>query len=421
MRPIFVTVAIGLSLSDSLPARAGEAKTPTIEELLSRMIRASRTLNMRGTQIILNTRPHMPTRPLVIRVVRRRDGKSLARVVEPAASKGAAAYDDGQWIYRYDPAQQRVYITRSLPAPTDEQAIRRRVRIIKRNYMVNIIGTEYIAGRLCYALRLEPRNKIDYPLTVWLDAKNGAVLWRQESDRAGNTLGLLMYTSVEFPTHIADSELHLSLPTRTRKIIVSRSPALRSIESLRRYAGFDITLPISMPCEYEFENGEVVMVGGCRTVCLRYTNGITRLTIYQAPVVIQRAESSLFIRSWQLPLGEGVVNRRYGPMNYLVVGHCDLQGLLHVAIALDRRRAHAHLNELARTFRVPSGILANMRNHGMSLDAIAALLDIHSQTGRSLEGLFRLYQEGWSWSSMARQFRADLTRVTRRAQSMGER
>lgn len=422
MRPVFVTVAATslFGCGISAPA-AGKEKTPTIDELLRRMIQAGRGLNMRATQITLNTRPQVPTRTMVVRVVCRRDGKSLARVVEPAASRGVATYDDGQWTHRYDPFRKLVYVTRSLPLPTDGRTVMRRVRVIRRNYAVTLSGKEHIAGRLCYVLRFEPRNKINYPLVIWLDAKTGAVLWRQESDRAGNTLGLVMYTSVEYPARISDSEVRLPLPSRTRKINVSRSPALRDIESLRRHAGFDITLPVSMPREYEFENGEVVIVGGRRTVCLRYTNGMTNLTIYQTPAAVRRSESSLLMRSWKLPLGDGMVNRSCGPMNYMVIGHCDLQGLLNVARALDRDRARQCLNKLARTFRVPPGILAKMRNRGMSLDAIAALLDVHAQTGRSLEGLLRLYQDGWGWDSLARQFKADITQVAKRAQSISRR
>lgn len=422
MRPVFVIVAATSFLGCGVSAlAAGKEKRPTIDELLRRMILASRGLNMRGTQITLNTRPQVPTRTMVVRIVRRRDGKSLARVIEPKASRGIATYDDGQWTHRYDPIRNRVYITCSLPLPTDSRAVLRRVRIIRRNYVVTLSGTEYVAGRLCYALRFEPRNKINHPLAIWLDARTGVVLWRQESDGAGNTLGLVMYTSVEYPSHISDSEVKLPLPPGTRKINVSRSPTLRDIQSLRRYADFDITLPISMPREYEFENGEVVMMGGRRTVCLRYTNGMTYLTIYQTPALERRSESSLLMRSWMLPLGEGMVNRSCGPMNYMVIGHCDLQGLLHVACALDRDQARRRLNELARTFRVSLGILANMRNCGMSLDAIAALLDVHAQTGRSLEGLLRLYQDGWGWDSLARQFKADTLQVAKRARSISRR
>jgi len=271
---------------------------------------------------------------------------------------------------------------------------------------VTLNRRETFAGRPCYVLQFMPRDPDSHLLKVWVDAKTGVVLCRQENDaRSGSTVGLMMYTQVEYPRRISADETRDRFPPGTRSMNMSRSPILRDVGRLRRAAKFEVLQPLWMPGGYEFENAELVSINGTPTTCLRYTDGIGTITLFQTRAKERRPADYRAIGWCQLPLGESMVALSWGQMDITVMGNREVGGLEQVARALDNRQERAYLERLERTYHVDPKTLTAMRNQGMSVDTMGALLEIASRTGRPLATLRGLYQEGYGWSGIAQRYK----------------
>jgi hypothetical protein len=420
MRPAFL-IALGICcLSNPSPARTEPAYSPpSVEQLLRRLLRSERSCNLRGRQRVVFSGPQRPLTYTTTKVVRTREGRSLAVCLEPARQRGAVTLDDGEWTKYYNPRVRRITIARSIPRVRDERTLNRFLRLILRNYRVTFEGEEPIAGRTCYRLdftpRVEPNSPpVAHPVKLWMDVRTGAILGNQENDLRGNTLAVSFFTSVEFPKRIAREEVSYRFPRRAPRDIFSRSPILHDIAPLRSKAGFDITLPLSMPGGYEFDHCELLSFNGVPAVCLRYTNGLSNITICQNPSRMKRPRGIRRIAVKTSPQGEVMVACACGPMDFMIVGRGDPNGLVAIARALDGERERNCMTSLAQTFQVKPALLAMMRNQGLCVDSMAALLAIEAETGRKLDSLLALHREGYCWRSIAEQLKLDPTRIKNR-------
>lgn len=382
----------------ALPARSApqvETGGTVSDQLLRRFISAGRGVNLRGRQTVLSTSPQGAIHTTINRVVRTRDGRCMAVCLEPAAQRGTVTIDDGQWRRRYDPRQRVVKSTRSVPRPNDERAILRILRLIRRNYQVVLKGRESFAGRPCYVLQFEPRDRHSRIVKVWIDSVTGVVLCRQESDaHTGSTISLVMFTEIEYPRRLAAAESHHRFPPGTRFATMSRSPILRDVGRLRRLANFEIFQPLWMPGGYEFENCELISLNGALTTCLRYTDGLGAVTVFQTRAPEPRPPGFRAGGWSRLPLGEAMIAIRWGQMDITVLGNREIGGLEPVVRALDNRRERAYLSRLERSFRVAPATLTAMRNQGMGIDTMGTLLEAATRSGRPLGALRALYEEG---------------------------
>lgn len=379
----------------------------TPESVLELYLKAQNRVNLRGRMTVINSSAHGPTRTVRKRVVRTADGRSLAEVLEPAEERGSRTMDDGKWIYSYDPVQNQVKIKRSLPLRREPRAIARQTRLILRNYRVILEGRERFADRACYRLRCVPRDPINHTLHLWIDTQTGVELCRQENDRRGNTLNVTFFNSIEYPARIEAREVKAQFPANALQINISRSAIYSDIASLRRASTYDISAPFWMPEGYELENCAMMMVDGQNRATLRYTNGLSVITICQAPPLQRRPPGYSIANVLTLPYGEVMVDYATQSRDYMVVGRCEPHGLSGILNGLNADREADWRARLAETFRPSNGLLSQMRNRGMGLDTIAALLAISRSARQKQETLYALYLDGWDWRYLARRFRVN--------------
>jgi hypothetical protein len=397
-------VAVLLTLPLSLFA-SPDRRPVSPKSVLELYLQSQNRVNLRGRMTVINSSMHGPTRTVRKRVVRMADGRSLVEVLEPVEDRGSRTMDDGKWIYSYDPAQNLVKIKRSFPVKRDSRTIARQVRLILRNYRVILEGRERFADRICYRLRCVPYDSINHTLQLWVDTRTGVELCRQENDRRGNTLSVTFFNSIEYPSRIAPEEVKARFPSNALQINISRSAVYSDIASLRRASTYDISAPFWMPEGYELENCAMMMVDGQSRATLRYTNGLSVITICQAPPVQRRPPGYSIANVLTLPYGEVMVDYATQKRDYMVVGRCEPQGLSGIVNGLNGEREADWLARLAGAFRVSNGILNQMRDRGMGLDTIAALLAISLRARQKQETLYALHQEGWDWRYLARRFR----------------
>ncbi len=395
-----------------LCAPASAQSDPSIESILHKSMAAQDRINLRGIQTEIIPRHDSGFDTITRRIVRRSDGRSLAICVDTDGRNGTVYQDDGKWTRNFDPFTRVCSITRSVSRIADGRSAERVVRRILSNYRVRLIGTEMFSGRSCYILALDPKDPFSHPLDVRIDVATGATISRTEYQRrGGSTISLNFFTSISFPRQIADSELASKFPPGTRKIQTSLSLPFRSVEPLRRKVGFEICLPNSMPAGFQFESCEIVRLNDTPTACLRFSDGLAAINIFES----RTAEGFTLtpgIIAKTLPRGEAIAMCQVGRTSCAVMGPRLMEGVVMIAKALDTDSARNKMESLSRTFGVPIASVIDLRNQGLGLDHIAALLEIRAQTGRTMKTLMVMHQDGWGWDLIAQRLRVDVHRIS---------
>src|SRR5205085_1910213 len=128
-------------------------------------------------------------------------------------------------------------------------------------------------------------------------------------------------------------------------------------------------LPISMPCGYEFESCEMVRMHDVPTACLRYSDGVAVVTVFETPCH-DRTASNGSIVGQVLPRGESLALCRRGGINCVVVGPRKLDGIMMIARSLDIQQERVLLTSLARRFNYRETDLVSIRNRGLGIDCM---------------------------------------------------
>jgi hypothetical protein len=392
-------------------ARPAVAARPSPDDVLRRMLLATRGVNMIGTEVSMVTPPQMAGVTVTRKVVRTRGGVSLTRCVAPASQKGAVAFDDGNWIKSYDPTNGDIKVARSSRRAATDKDVVRLIRLVRRNYKLTIENRESIAGRDCYILAFRPVHSYTHEVKCWVDVKTGTILSHVENNPRGHTISVTFFTSVRFPSKISPSEIKDPLPDRVPVVNLSRSPVMRDIGKMRRLVGFDVCVPFAMPAGYEFQHCEVVAFNGTPATCLRYTDGMSDITVYQSAAGESLAANRPSLKVSVHALGNTVVEYRNGPANFMIVGRTEQAGLLDVARALNMDRERTILNYFGKNYVVPASALAVMRNRGIGTDVMDALLSIRQKARQPLSKLLALHDDGLSWTTIAQQFKVNVKAI----------
>ena len=412
-RRLAVACAVGVLLLAHLPARCQNHET---RDLIRRYVKARHTVNVRGR--ILSVQP-TPTgvRTCSRRVVRRNDGRSLSVFETPAAERGAAIADDGVWLIRYDPREKLVRKKRSFQG-ADAQSVERHARLILRNYSIKREQDETVAGRKCLRLLLEPSRPRNLTVRLWLDAATGVELRRDEQDASGNTISIMMYTSVSFPRTVGMAEVTASIPRGTRTVNISRSGLMSSARDLSRAARFPLRLPLALPWGYEFDRGTIVEIGGKRSGFLRYIDGLTEMTVIETELDPRAAPGMRAGRVIPRLYGEVEVDYALDDLQIVVLGRGDSRELIAMAETMSKAREDAWRTAMLRVFNGQAAAVAGMRERGLTAEAIVALLTVAEASGRPPRDLLESYLAGWGWREIARRWRVPEADIHRRLQTI---
>lgn len=402
-------------LSIWFPAAASGSES--LQTILTKYVRAQRGINLRGKVVILTPTPG-GTRTTTNRVVRTRSGESMAICEQPRSEAGTVTIERNGWLLQYSPRTRTLQKKRSLPVSTSPESVRRQVNLILRNYRVTVEGDEISAGRSCYRLRFVPRDPMGRTTTVWADKATGAELWRQESDREGNTLNVMFFTSVEFPAAIPQSALQPAIPPNAATVNISRAEMLRDVAALRKRVGFDVHLPLQLPPGYEFLCATVVEVGGQPMATLVFSDGMALLTVCEGRPTNGRPTGYRSLKVLPTPLGETMVIYGKEHLNLCVIGHLEKQALAVVAESIDPRRERLALQRMSRGDRRDLPQLARLRDLGMRADTLAGLVEIGRITRMPLPELVELRPEGGCWRDVARRVHVSEALVARQISAL---
>ena len=415
MRPFLCCAAVtAVSVQPALGEAIPTSKADLIRRILSRSILSQTGHNIRGRQA-----EHTPATAGTFHIhyrsyARTRDGKGLAIVTDSKGARIAMISDDGQWNRSYDPRTRTLTVSRSMRIPTNDHSVKARVHRILSSYRVTYHGLTVMAGRACHKMTLDPHDVHGRPIRVWIDAGTGVTLAREESDRRGNSFRMTTFHEITYPKKLNPEETSLAIPKDSRVVRISRSPLFRTPGALKKWASIDIILPMSMPRGFEFEAGEVISLAGTPAVCLRYTDGLAVITLFQTQTSRAVQESYQSVAWKMLPRGENIAVSGQTQITTVVIGPRESDGIVTVARALERQREMECRSAVTRDYGMDGRAIASLRDRGLGLDCIVGLLEVSRRSGRKLGSLLSAMKDGRDWRQIAALFKINPNEIAPR-------
>lgn len=394
------------------------ADADRVGDILLRYARAEQGVNLVGNQHVLKMTPMGP-RTSERHVVRTASGTTVLTTIAPSTERGMLVWDDGNWAWKYTPQTHEYQRRRSMHSgerPTDAD---RTVRLIRRNYHVELGSTEPWAGRICDRVRLVPNYRLGRTVELWIDRASGASLYRSESDPAGNTVALYFFTSVTFPTTISPASLKPAVGRIAHSVHTSLSPVFRSIAAFRQATQQVVRLPVRMPAGYEFESATRVQMSGRETISIRYNDGLAAASIFFAPAASRRPPGMVSGHIRPRPMGENELAYATTDSDVLVVGCLGDDELIAIARSMSPGSEETWTQRLAAAYSVPSAAVVALRNQGLAIDAIAAVLEIAGRARRDSRSVAALVSAGYSWRDVAKRYGVPAKQVEARFHALG--
>lgn len=213
--------------------------------MLVQMSDAARNANYRGV-IVYQTQDRMETLKVVHGV---NDGHEIERVQTLTGAPREVVKRDGKVICLL-PRDRKVTLDRPTPKGLFPALTSERVSQLAAVYEFREIGDERVAGRNCTGLAILPKDRYRYGYEIWADAQTHVPLKVNLIGRSGVVLEQMMFTEVQFPTHIPDSDFEPEALTdsdlRRVTVTVAEPPASPQEEQTWRFRelppGFRVTM-----------------------------------------------------------------------------------------------------------------------------------------------------------------------------------
>ncbi len=263
---------------------AAPAPVPRAQGLLRQMLRAENTLALSGEQTTTLTRGgrEITTEQRVLR-----NGSHALRVdyVQPARFAGEQIVDNGHLYRHYVPRTNTLEI-----GPSRLMRLRGHVpqvmeRVRRGALLVQIAGSEVVAGRACEIVQVKPRSAIPAAWRrFWIDTATGAQLRIEQYNEAGQRVSVSSYTSVVYnPPLDGRSFRPPTTPRTVRVVALDPAPPLPTLAQAQTLAGFPIREPAYLPMGFRFQSASVADYGGRKLVTVRYINGLSILSLFETP------------------------------------------------------------------------------------------------------------------------------------------
>lgn len=198
------TLLASLTAGVSAPYAADEREE--VRGLLDRMVEASRSLDYIGTIVYRNGSTIQS-----MKVVHRADAEGSRERLVALSGAAREVIRDGQRVTCILPDDRTVVISRRRPGSLSPSTTFGPEIAIGSNiaefYSMASDGTERVADREALVIDLRPRDRYRYGFRLAVDRETGLLLKSELLDGDGEALEQIVYTRLELPDSIPDSDL----------------------------------------------------------------------------------------------------------------------------------------------------------------------------------------------------------------------
>ena len=186
---------------------------------------------------------------------------------------------------------ERNRMRRMLPPPREmrnpEDIWSEDTQLLLRNYTVDVVQSEPIAGQNTYLLTINPKVDSRPRKKVWLDAQHYIILRMEHYDIAGNLKALSVYTTIDYDSasvaqqmkQYSDKEQGRG-PDRRKPY---RSEETSIVEAEKKFGG-QLPQPSYLPVGFQLQSTSMVAFRDNPSVHFRYTDGLTTLSLFVSRV-----------------------------------------------------------------------------------------------------------------------------------------
>jgi len=297
--------------ADTPPLLGMAARTstiPTIEEIFSKAMEAESKVDYVGKRIVIRWLP-FGSIASEERIIHQAPSTHIMQLLTPLDRMGPERRRDRddrlknrEFGKRSEAENQRMRpfqgersernrMRRMLPPPREmrnpEDIWSEDTQLLLRNYTVDVVQSEPIAGQNTYLLTIKPKVASRPRKKVWLDAQHYIILRMEHYDIAGNLKALSVYTTIDYDSPSVAQQLKQYSekeqgrgPDRRRPY---RSEETSIVEAEKKIGG-QLPQPSYLPVGFQLQSTSMVAFRDNPSIHFRYTDGLTALSLFVSKV-----------------------------------------------------------------------------------------------------------------------------------------
>ncbi len=387
--------------------------------VLEMALEAPRLIDYEGTKVITALRAGR-AETVTVAELHKRPTMLRLEYLSPEGVAGRLIVDDGTAAWHYEPRLNMAFEDQTV----QEGLSVRDLTLLRRNYTLSLLGTDEVIGRQAYVIALEPRGA-GVRRQLWVDRATGTVLRTEERDPSRGAVLSTYFSRISFSLNLPEALFRFRTPAGARVFTMrtveagSMSPA-----ELEQRVGFRVLIPPVLPEGYTFRGGAVSRFGSLTSVYLRYSDGGSLISFFEAPA------GAIGWPAFGQPVRVAAQPARFVDLGYFrvliweqrglrvtAVGTAPTGTLLTVAGQIAAGREQALVSDVSRRVESDPATIRRLRGQGLTFPEIARTLVLAQQLGTDLSTAVRFVHGAITEDELARQLgmQPDALRQTVRA------
>ncbi len=280
-------LAILLLLFPSLYAKA---EPPSAEELFQKLMQSIQTVSFKGKFTLISQIPGgSPVREAT--VIRKAPDKQRIEFVRPGEIRGTGMVMSGRkrWPISREEGRRRRPLPPMQPDRMGEFLVRN-TQLLQRFYDIRVLDGGIVAGRDTYLIEVEPKMAGRPSRKVWMDKEAGVILKMENYDSQKRLQLLLAFSEIDFEPEIDDEVFQPRRKPpeppepqeRDRGELWNYEQGKLDLGKIRKEVELDVIVPDQPPEGFILQSVQAVSFGRRRNVHLRYTDGLSVLSVFQS-------------------------------------------------------------------------------------------------------------------------------------------
>jgi outer membrane lipoprotein-sorting protein len=283
----FAVAGVAVALVTAVPPRPLSAAGGRAVDILRQAVLHRGEVNYSGVATV--TGGGFGRGPQTFTEVRlcKQGGKQRVQVRDGQDNLVVLRVSSGTTQWEYFPKRNSA-TQRPLPSSADR---RKRdlenLALIARNFLPTVVGTEVIAGRKAYRIRIDrPGNPPTIVRQYWIDTHTYLELKSEHYVRPGPPTGSVTLTRVNYAPEYTAGVFSFQPPSGV-KVRTPGGPGFwGTLSAAEKEAGFSAILPKKVPSGFTLLDDSVAVMQrhGQPAIWLRYSNGIDSFSLFQRRV-----------------------------------------------------------------------------------------------------------------------------------------
>ncbi len=389
------------------PSTQAASAAPTPRAIFKMALDAPRLIDYEGTKIITALRNG---RMETVTVAESHKRPNLLRLeyLSPEDVAGRVIVDDGTTARHYEPALNMLFEDHSI----QDTGAAASFTLLSRNYSIVLLGTDEVIGRQAYVLSLTPHGT-GVQRQLWVDRLTGTVLRSEDRDASRGLVLTTYFSRISFSLNLPDAYFRYRPPAGARVLALQTvTGGTLNPAELQQQVGFPVLVPPALPEGYTFRGGAVSRFGSLVSAYLRYSDGGSIISFFEAPAgsigwptigvpVRVQSQPGRFI---DLGYFRVLIWEQRG-LRITAVGTAPSETLMLVAGQLIAGHEQAMVTDVSRRADADPATVRDLRSRGLTFPEITRTLAISRALGTSVDTTVRFVHGTLTITELAAQLR----------------